>query len=85
MLDVQLTGSYMLVQRTAQETRVSRSANGNFLDLFDTVPSIQPNYIRTLELTLAWLFEAFPQSETALSAGKPNQLGERYSRIRASS
>ncbi|KAF2209526.1 hypothetical protein CERZMDRAFT_86850 [Cercospora zeae-maydis SCOH1-5] len=33
---------------------------------------IQPNYIRTLELTLAWTFENFPDSEKRLSQLLPN-------------
>ncbi|PIA97441.1 Quinic acid utilization activator [Cercospora beticola] len=33
---------------------------------------IQPNYIRTLELTLAWAFENFPDSEKRLSQLLPN-------------
>lgn len=28
---------------------------------------IQPNYIRTLELTLAWIFEQFPDTEKSIS------------------
>lgn len=32
---------------------------------------IQPNYIRTLELTLAWLFQQFPESEDRLSQRLP--------------
>ncbi|USW55131.1 hypothetical protein Slin15195_G084500 [Septoria linicola] len=28
---------------------------------------IQPNYIRTLELTLAWIFEQFPETEKSIS------------------
>lgn len=33
---------------------------------------IQPNYIRTLELTLAWLFKQYPDSERCLSQLLPN-------------
>ncbi|KAM0688961.1 hypothetical protein Q7P36_011037 [Cladosporium allicinum] len=32
---------------------------------------IQPNYIRTLELTLAWLFQTVPETQTALSRSLP--------------
>lgn len=32
---------------------------------------IQPNYIRTLELTLAWLFQTVPETQTALSKSLP--------------
>lgn len=32
---------------------------------------IQPNYIRTLELTLAWLLQNFPEAEARLSRGLP--------------
>lgn len=32
---------------------------------------IQPNYIRTLELTLAWLFQSVPETKTALSRSLP--------------
>jgi hypothetical protein len=33
---------------------------------------IQPNYIRTLELTLAWIFASFPESEKHISTLLPN-------------
>ncbi|WPG98742.1 Hypothetical protein R9X50_00153600 [Acrodontium crateriforme] len=33
---------------------------------------IQPNYIRTLELMLAWLFRTFPETEARLAVGLPN-------------
>lgn len=33
---------------------------------------IQPNYIRTLELTLAWIFKNFPQSEQHISSLLPD-------------
>ena len=32
---------------------------------------IQPNYIRTLELTLAWIFQTFPEAEARLTGGLP--------------
>jgi hypothetical protein len=32
---------------------------------------IQPNYIRTLELTLAWLFQTVPETQKALSRSLP--------------
>jgi hypothetical protein len=32
---------------------------------------IQPNYIRTLELTLAWLFQTVPETQAALSRSLP--------------
>ena len=32
---------------------------------------IQPNYIRTLELTLAWLFQSVPETQAALSRSLP--------------
>ena len=32
---------------------------------------IQPNYIRTLELTLAWLFQSVPETQTALARSLP--------------
>ena len=32
---------------------------------------IQPNYIRTLELTLAWLFQTVPETQKALSNNLP--------------
>ena len=32
---------------------------------------IQPNYIRTLELTLAWLFQTVPETQTALARSLP--------------
>ena len=32
---------------------------------------IQPNYIRTLELTLAWIFQAYPAVESQLASGLP--------------
>ena len=34
---------------------------------------IQPNYIRTLELTLAWLFKNFPTAEARLAKGLPDE------------
>ncbi|KAI7237337.1 hypothetical protein KC330_g3224 [Hortaea werneckii] len=37
---------------------------------------IQPNYIRTLELTLSWIYKSFPDSEKALAAalGDPEDV-----------
>lgn len=41
---------------------------------------IQPNYIRTLELTLAWLFQSVPETQAALSKSLPivNGAAQRY-------
>lgn len=41
---------------------------------------IQPNYIRTLELTLAWLFQSVPETQAALSRNLPvvNGAAQRY-------
>lgn len=41
---------------------------------------IQPNYIRTLELTLAWLFKSVPDTQVVLSRSLPDVNGpaQRY-------
>ncbi|KXS93889.1 hypothetical protein AC578_1696 [Pseudocercospora eumusae] len=42
---------------------------------------IQPNYIRTLELTLAWLFEKYPECEAQLSRLLPRSDGSAHQLI----
>lgn len=39
---------------------------------------IQPNYIRTLELTLAWIFQNSPDSETRISQELPDATGSAH-------
>lgn len=38
---------------------------------------IQPNYIRTLELTLAWIFSTFPDTESHMASRLPYGLVQR--------